>query len=292
MTDIASTSSDREAVDGFVWVEPGLAERQPRRWSRRRRALELSLGIGVPIFLLLAWQFSASTGVIDKRLYPAPTTIVREAWKLVDKDILWPHFWASLQRVLWGFFLGSVTGIVLGVATGMSRLLRAALEPLLNGLYTIPKLALLPVFLTIFGFGEAPKIVLIAVTVFFFVWISTMSAIVTVPEGYRIAAKSFGISRIEMFRHVILPAALPQIFVGLRIAAGVSVLVLIGVEFVIGTDGLGFLINNSRSLLINRRMFVGIAVAALLGVVFTMLVRAIGRRLTPWAADDDSPTRL
>ncbi len=104
-------------------------------------------------------------------------------------------------------------------------------------------------FLIIFGVGEKPVIVILAVTVFFFVWIQTMASVMSVPEGYREAAVSFGVTRRQMFRHVILPAALPQIFVGLRIAAGVAVLTVIGVEFVFapGFAGLGYRINNART---------------------------------------------
>ena len=135
------------------------------------------------------------------------------------------------RRILYGYLIGTASGIIVGFLTGAHRLLRAALEPLLSSLYTVPKLALLPIFLTVFGFGEKAIVMLIATTVFFFVWISTMAAVVGVADGYREAARSFGVSPWQMFRHVLWPASLPAIFVGMRIAAGVSVLMLIGVEF-------------------------------------------------------------
>jgi sulfonate transport system permease protein len=174
---------------------------------------------------------------------------------------------------------------------GVSRLIRAALDSLLTALYTVPKLALIPVFVTLFGFGDLPRIALIAVTVFFFVWISTMSAIMGVEEGYREAALSFGASKWQIFRHVLFPGALPQIFVGLRIAAGVAVLMLIGVELVLASDGLGALIEKGRTLFLPELTYVGIALSALLGLTFTYLVRILGRVLVPWAPEDQTPNQ-
>jgi sulfonate transport system permease protein len=272
-------------VPDFV-RRPGRAELQPRAYRRRRRTIELGLAAGVPVVLLVLWQAASSQGWIDERIYPSPTDIVSRGRTLAADGALWHDVWLSSRRTLLGYALGAVTGAAAGLAMGGSRLLRAALEPLLSALYTVPKLALLPIFLTVFGFGERPVVVLIAVTVFFFVWISTTAAVLSVPDGYRDAARVFEVSRWQMFRHVVLPAALPQIFVGLRIAAGVAVLMLVGVEFVIASDGLGHLIEQGRVLFIIGQTYVGIVVVALLGLAFVFLVRFVGRLLTPWAKDD------
>jgi sulfonate transport system permease protein len=192
--------------------------------------------------------------------------------------------------MLWGFFWGSVVGLAFGVVMGMSRTIRAALDPTLSALYTVPKLALIGIFLIILGFGERPVITVIALTVFFFVWIQSMAAVMTVAEGYREAARSLGANRWQLFRHVILPASLPQIFVGLRVAAGVTVLTMIGVEFVFapGSQGLGYRINNARTIFDLKQMYYGVVLAALLGVIFTWIVRIIGRALSPWAPEDEA----
>lgn len=265
--------------------EPTPAELDPSRFRQRRRVIEGALATGVPVALLVLWQVASSTGMIDQRLYPSPWDIILSTRELVaERDLLW-HLGISIRRILLGYLLGVGVGVGAGLAMGVSRTLRAALEPLLSALYTVPKLALLPVFLTVLGFGEPPIVALIGVTVFFFVWISTLAAVLAVPDGYIEAARSLGVRGRTMFRHVILPASLPQIFVGLRIAAGVSVLMLIGVEFVIGGEGLGFLIEQGRTLLLLEQTYVGIVLSALLGLGFSALVRAIGRRLTPWARE-------
>lgn len=265
---------------------PGPAELRPGSFRRRRRTVEVGLAAGVPLVLLVAWQVASTQGWIDERIYPSPTDIVSRGRKLAADGELWHDVWLSSRRTLLGYALGAASGALAGLAMGASRLLRSALEPLLSALYTVPKLALLPIFLTVFGFGERPVVVLIAVTVFFFVWISTTAAVLAVPDGYRDAARVFQVSRWEMFRHVVLPASLPQIFVGLRIAAGVAVLMLVGVEFVIASDGLGHLIEQGRVLFIIGQTYVGIVVVALLGLAFVFLVRFVGRLLTPWAKDE------
>ncbi|MGI5470773.1 ABC transporter permease [Streptomyces sp. CA-132043] len=281
------TLTDRAAPRETVLVRrPGPRELRPRRAHRRRRALETGLALAVPAVLVLLWQLAATSGWIDARIYPAPTTILADGWDRALAGALWPDVWATLQRVLSGYAIGTVSGYALGLLMGSLALVRAALEPLLDALYVVPKLALLPVFLNMFGLGEGPQIALVAATVFFFVWISTMAAVLAVPAGHRDAGRVFGASAWQMFRHVLLPASLPAVLVGARIAAGVAVLVIVASEQIAAADGLGHLIFDSRALFQNDVMFVGIVCVAVLGVLFSELVRLAGRFLTPWAPRD------
>lgn len=270
---------------------PGAAERDPKGHRRRRRTIELTLAIGVPVVLIALWQLASSQGWIDPKLYPAPTDLARRTPDLFRDQPggrMGTDVWKSVQRILWGYFWGSLFGLAVGFLMGMSRLTRAALDPLLSALYTVPKLALIGVFLLILGFDEKPIITVIALTVFFFVWIQTMAAVMSVSAGFREAAASFGANRWQLFRQVLLPASIPQIFVGLRVAAGVTVLTVIGVEFVFapGNLGLGYRINNARQIVDPAQMYVAIIVSALLGVVFSWIVRFVGRRLAPWSPED------
>jgi sulfonate transport system permease protein len=126
----------------------------------------------------------------------------------------------------------------------------------------------------------------VATTVFFFVRISTMSAVVSIPDGHRDAGRVFDASPWQMFRHVLLPASLPQVLVGARIAAGGAVLVIVASEQIAASNGLGHLVFDARALFENDVMFVGIVCVAILGVVFSELARLAGRLLTPWAPRD------
>ncbi|MFM9366863.1 ABC transporter permease [Streptomyces sp. Da 82-17] len=280
------TTTAKAPVPDMLVREPGPQELDPARTHRRRRALELSLAVAVPVLLLLLWQLAAVQGWIDDRVYPAPQTILEDGVARAADGELWPDVWATLKRVLAGYAVGTVSGYVLGLLMGSLSLVRAALEPLLDALYVVPKLALLPVFLNMFGLGEGPQIALVAATVFFFVWISTMAAVLAVPTGHRDAGQVFGATPWQMFRHVLLPASLPAVLVGARIAAGVAVLVIVASESIAADEGLGHLIFDSRALFQNDIMFVGIVCVAVLGVLFSELVRLVGRLLTPWAPRD------
>ncbi|MFZ3568286.1 ABC transporter permease [Streptomyces sp. BH097] len=281
-----SALTPTKATDDLLVRAPGPEELHPTRARRRRRALELSLAIAVPVVLILLWQLAASQSWIDERIYPAPSTILADGWQRAADGELWPDVWATLKRVLAGYVIGTVSGYLLGLLMGSISLVRAALEPLLDALYVVPKLALLPIFLNMFGLGEGPQIALVAATVFFFVWISTMAAVISVPTGHRDAGQVFGASPWQMFRHVLLPASLPAVLVGARIAAGVAVLVIVASEQIAANDGLGHLIFDARALFQNDVMFVGIVCVAALGVLFSELVRLAGRFLTPWAPRD------
>ena len=269
-------------------MAPAPADRDPVRHSRRRRVTELVLGFGFPILLLSLWQAAAVNGWISRLHYPPPSDIFRDF--LDDRDAWSTSIRVSLGRLLWGYLWGVLAGIGFGVVMGMSWVARAAFEPTLNGLYTVPKLALIGVFLIVLGFDNTPIISVIAITVFFFVWIQTQAAVRSISPSYREAASSFGSSRWQMFRHVILPAALPQIFVGLRVAGGVAVLTLIGAEFVFtpDSDGIGYRINNARTILDPKQAYVGLVVAGVLGVVFTSVIRLLDRLTSPWVREDAS----
>jgi sulfonate transport system permease protein len=268
---------------------PGPAELRPREHARKQRTLRLVLGIGVPAVLVSLWQLASSRGWIDNSIYPGPSDIVSHAREMSAHDELWPDLLDTTRRIAVGLVAGVLVGVVVGMAMGMSSILRAAFEPLLNALYTVPKLALLGVYLIIFKYGEAPIYALVITTVFFFVWISTLEAMLSVPEGYIDAARSLRASRWQMFRHVLLPACLQPIFVGIRITAGVAVLVVIAVEFSYsGTSGrgIGHIIIEGKTLFIPEQTYVGIVVAALLGLGFIGIADLARRIFVPWAKRD------
>jgi sulfonate transport system permease protein len=281
------TPGAAKAVSRLV-RQPRTADRDPVRHGRRRRIIEVTLGVAFPVALLALWQAASVNGWISRFDFPAPSDVVRELRD--NRSAWWKDVRISLGRLLWGYAWGVLAGIVFGVVMGTSWVIRAMLEPTLNALYTVPKLALITVFLIVFGFTDRPVIVVIAVTVFFFVWIQTQSAIMSVGASYVEAARSFHAGRWQLFRHVLLPASLPQVFVGLRIAGGVAVLTLIGAEFVFTPDsmGIGYRINYARTILDPKQAYAGLVVAGVLGLLFTVVIRAAGRIVTPWVRNDRS----
>lgn len=259
------------------------------RFRRRRRIEDLVLAIGVPLMLFAMWQAAAVNEWINPLYFPAPSTIWTTTLELIESGELQEAMAASLSRMGWSLWWGVITGVAAGFAMGLWRRLRVALEPLLSGLYTVPKLALLPLFLLIFGPGETPIIITGASTVFFFMWIATMAAVIAVDAGYHDAASVFGASRIALMRHVIVPAVLPHILVALRASTGIAVLVIVGTEFVQSSSGLGHMIWFSWSLFQASRMYVGIVIVGLLGFMFTLIIKMLGRVSVRWTSLDDGP---
>lgn len=265
-----------------VLREPGRAERDPVRHRRRERWIIRSLSIFTPIALLGIWQLMSVNNVIDQNYFPPLDKIWTATIDLINDGRLGDAVWATGQRMLLGFFYGCGSGILFGIIVGRWRLVRAGLEPVIYALWTIPKITLYPLLLIIMGLGNGPIIVQISITCFFVVLIPTMTAIARVPLPYREAAASFQASSWQTFRHVLFPAALPEILVGLRLAAGVDLLVLIGVELVRAPDGLGALITQGTQLFLFGQAYAAIIASAVLGAAFILLIVAIGRRLMPW----------
>ncbi|GEK81614.1 ABC transporter permease [Agrococcus baldri] len=262
-------------------------ETRPQRLRRRRR-LEATLGIAVPVVLIGLWEVAARLGWINAQFFPAPSSSVIRGVEMIIEGRLLADIGITAYRVLVGYVLGTIIGFAAGVGMGMSPLLRKALEPMLSALYTVPKIAILPIFLTIFGFSDAPIIAIVTVTVFFYIWIYTMEAVVAIPNGYLDAAKSFGVKGWAMFRHVVFPASLPSVAVGLRVGVGVALLITISSEFIVGGSGVGYLIFNARALFRLEEAYAGIVTAALIGVILQGTITWLGHRVTPWVVSRES----
>ena len=261
-------------------------DRDPAGYARRRRIIELTLAILFPVAIFALWQVGSVNGWWDRVFYPAPSDIWDRAIERFDNFDLWGDIRATMTRAGWGYFWGVIFGLLFAFVLGNVRLLRKTTEPTLNAFYTVPKITLLPPFLVIFGFKDRPIIILIAITVFFFVWVPIQHAVMTVPTSQREAADSFGANAWQEFRHVTLPSVLPQIFVQLRVAASVALLAVFGFEAIYtpGGKGLGYMIIQTKNSIDNKSAFAGIVIAALMGVIVSGLISFIGRVATPWAS--------
>lgn len=268
-------------------ISPGREERDPVRFRRRRRRLELGLAWIAPLAFIAMWDWASRTGILNPIFFPPPSEVWSTGVSLAWEGTLQHHLWLSLQRVFYGYLLGVTAGMFVGIMMGTFRSIRAGLDGLLTALYMVPKLAILPLLLLIFGLGEEPKVLMIAITIFFFQWLTTMAAFIGVPQGYGDAARSFGANRLQRFVHVDFQAALPSIFVALRLNVGVAMLVVVSVEFIQSSNGIGWLIWNSWTLLATRQMYAGIVVVSVTGVLLTMAVRFMGRLAAPWSTGDD-----
>lgn len=268
---------------------PDLA-RAARLWQRRRRrerASRFGLGIGIPVLVILAWELGSRIGLIDPQFFPAPSNVARQAWSaMVSGDLLHELLTATevtLIRLVVGFLIGTAAGLVVGLAMGTTRYVRFSLAPIVQATYPMPKIAILPLLLVLLGIGEASKIALIALGVFFMVALNTLSGVVYSNPLHHDVAKSFSFPRVLYYRQVVIPSAMPSILSGVKLGMGQALILVVSVEFVSSDDGLGHFIWNTWQILDISRMFVGLAVILLLGALAALLGGALERWLVPWA---------
>jgi NitT/TauT family transport system permease protein len=178
--------------------------------------------------------------------------------------------------------MGAVPGILLGVAMGLSRYVRAAIKPLIGAVYPVPKIAVLPLIMLIFGLGEMSKYVVIAISVFFLILVNTMAGVMNIDKVYLEVGRSFHASRIDAFRTIAIPGALPLIFSGIRLAWGVSLLVIVAAEFVGAKSGLGYFTWQAWLTFQIEEMYVGLIVISFLGWASFMILDELERYLLPW----------
>lgn len=268
-------------------VSPGRrASAQPqRRRLLGRRSRDTTLTIASPIVLLLVWEALVRAGALDARFFPGPSSIISQMWTMMGTGELWSHIGASMQRLLLGFWLGLVPALVLGVVMGLSRPLRAAVGPLVSGTYPIPKSALLPLILLIFGLGEMSKVVMVAIGVFYPVVLNTMAGVMQIQPIYYDVAKNFGARRWQVFRTVALPGAMPSIMTGIELGTGLGLILIAIAEMVGAKTGLGYMIWNAWELYSVETMYVGLLVIAVIGYGLSVLISGISRLVMPWRAD-------
>src|SRR5215211_3901932 len=233
-----------------------------------------------PIGLLLLWQLLLMAGFGDRRFVPAPSDIAVRFWVLIQNGELAFHTGVTLLRVFAGFFIGVIPAIALGLLMAMFKPVRIFVDPLIATLFPIPKIALMPLLLLALGFGDASKIALVAIAVFFPVVVNTYAGASNIEKIYWDVAKNFGASQTVLFTRIVFFGALPMIFAGLRIALAVSFIVLVASEFVASKVGIGYLIWNSWELLQVDVMFVGI-----LGLITSVVFQELERLVIPWKAE-------
>lgn len=262
-------------------------------WGRLREGegIYRAISVASPFLVLVLWQVTVVVGLLDERFFPTPIEVGQAIWGLAATGELWTHLTASLKRIGLGFVLGSVPGIVLGLLMGWFKGVRAFFDPLISATYPIPKIALLPLFLVVFGTGETSKVVTVAIAGFFLVLIATADGVSRIDPILVQAAENYGARRGKLFTKVILPATLPSIWTGLRLSLGVSLLIIVAAEFVASNEGIGWLIWISWSTLSVAEMYAGLVIIAVLGIAFTSGLVRLGRAIMPWSQDIQSRTR-
>jgi len=236
------------------------------------------------IDLVVLWEALARAGAVPVLFLPSPVGVLREGWDMLLSGELLVHLGASLQRLAWGFVIGSVLGIAIGVAVGFFAVAEAIGTPLIAATFPIPKIALLPLLILWLGLGEPSKIAVIALGVFFPMAINTYAGVRQADPLLIRAAVSFGAGRLSVIRKVVLPSALPMIVAGLRLAAGTALLLLVAAEMIAAESDVGFLVLHAGNIMATTKLMVGIVVLSLLGVLSHWGLGRLERALIPWRA--------
>jgi sulfonate transport system permease protein len=247
-----------------------------RAWSSRWTRF---LG---PLLILVIWQLAVSIDHLPGDELPSLGNVWSTAVQLIANGTLQSALLTSLRRVALGLLLGVSIGTGLALLSGLSLIGERVIDPVMHMFRTMPVLALLPLFVLWFGIGEKAKVYLIGWAVIFPIYINLYAGVRSVDAKLVEAGSVLGLKRWGQIRHVILPGALPQFLTGVRLALGVSWLVLVAAEEINATSGLGYLITNAQNLMQTNVIFVGLIVYSLLGLATDILVRLIERFTLSW----------
>ncbi len=236
----------------------------------------------VPITLVVAWFAATSTGAIKSYQLASPQAVLVELNDLASRGLLWTDLGASLERVAAGFALAAMLAIVLGSLVGASRTAENLLDPTLQAIRSVPSLAWVPLLLLWLGIGETAKIALVAIGAFFPVYVALASAIRNVDRKLVEVARVLGVRGLPFIARVLLPAALPQLLVGLRIGLTQAWLFLVAAELLGASRGLGFLLTDGQQIARTDEILVAILAFAICGKLSESGMRLLERRLVDW----------
>lgn len=244
-----------------------------------KRAL---LSLVSPVLLFLIWEISSQSGLLDIRFFPAPSAIFYHLFFVSPDEGIITDIFASLNRITWGYLSGALAGIALGIGMGLSRPLKTAIYPVVAMLYPIPKIAVLPLIMLVFGIGETSKIVVVFIGSFFLILINTLHGVASLQKIYHDVCFVYRIKKANFIFRVVLPGALPSIFTGLKLAIGYSLVIVVAAEFSGADAGIGYLIWQSWETFSIKSMYAGIFVIGAMGFIFTYALEYLERKLIPW----------
>jgi taurine transport system permease protein len=238
------------------------------------------------VLVLVAWVALCEMEIVPPLFWPSPLAVGEKFWEIATEGYrghtLLGHFLISTYRVLTGFFLGCICGILVGIGMGLSRVMRGLLDPIIELYRPVPPLAYIPIIIIWMGIGDGGKIMLLFLATFAIMVINSRSGVRSVTIEKIHAAYSLGASRWQVLRHVILVNAMPEIFTGMRVSMGVCWATLVAAEMVAATAGLGWMVLNAARYLRTDIVIMGVIVMGIVGYGFDMIMRLLEKKLIPW----------
>jgi NitT/TauT family transport system permease protein len=236
----------------------------------------------VLVLILLAWQILASNNIISALFFPPPSAIAQTFLKLAQSGDLLTHTTITFQRLLLGFGIGGGSGLLLGLGMGASRRIRMYFDPFVSALHPLPKIALFPLIVILFGIGETSKVVVITVATFFPMVINTMTGVLSINPTHFEVARNYGTSRLRTLWRITLPGSLPLILTGGRVALNIALLLTIAIEIISAREGLGAMIASAWRTFRITEMYASLIVIAGIGMLFNWMIYRLIRWLSPW----------
>jgi len=246
-----------------------------------RRLANPAGALVVLVVLVGAWEVYVDLGAADPLILPAPHAVAQALWN--DRALLWTNFLVTAQEVLLGIMVAALAGLALAVAIHFSRVLRAALYPLLVASQTIPVPIIAPLLVFWLGFTILPKLVVIALVSFFSIVVTTLDGLASVDGDLLKLMRTFDASRLRTFRHVEFPAALPGVFTGTKIAVAVAVIGAVFAEQAGSDSGLGYLFQQSIPQLLTARAYAAVVILSLFAITLFAVLTLAERLALPWA---------
>jgi len=240
------------------------------------------LSIGSFVLILLLWEGVSRLEWVPSLFLPAPSGILSEGWMMLKTGLIFKHVVTSLSRILSGFFIACLLGVVAGILIGFFSIPEAIGNPIIAATFPIPKIAILPLLILWLGIGEASKVAVIVLGVFFPMVINVYTGVKNVDPLLIKAAVSLGSNRTRIIKKVILPSILPMIFAGMKLGIGIALLLVVAAEMVAADAGIGFMILSAADLMETKKLMVGLVLLSLLGIFFNWLFKRLERVAIPW----------
>jgi sulfonate transport system permease protein len=263
-------------------VRKPLLDKKRERTALVKQIIVVFRGLLLPAVILAFWQFIGTLGIVSGTVLPTPTAILQSFIELILTGELWGHLEISIWRAAIGFVLGAGLGLLLGILVGFSSKSEQVMDPTLQMLRTVPHLAVAPLFILWFGFGELSKILLIAKGAFFPIYVNAFLGIRGADSKLFEVARVLEFSRYQLVTKLILPAAMPNILLGIRLSLGVAWLGLVVAELMGSSAGIGYMILDARQFSNTEIVFVGIIIFAIVGKLTDSLVRQLEFKLLKW----------
>jgi ABC-type nitrate/sulfonate/bicarbonate transport system permease component len=250
-----------------------------------RTALIYALRFGALATFLIIWEVASRAGLVDKLFASSPSLIVAKFAEMIGDGSIWPHVAATAGVTAAGFGLAVLVGVPIGILMGRSDLINATAEPFVAALYASPQVAFLPLLIIWLGIGFTSKVALVFIGSVIIMIINTETGVAQVDSRLIETARSFTASERQVLTKIVLPAALPIILAGMRLAIGRALVMVVVAEIYASNRGLGYLIFQAGGMYDTAQVFVGVGILAAAGVTLTALLRALERWLAPWQSD-------